>query len=384
MSGEFLRHHLIKQFPVRAAPAVYALLDISDYQILSALCIAVVQQGAEIGPLYTGSVLELIQQEMIITHTCLFIYERCVRAVYDAFQDGIGVIYAEDILLPHYLLVGPCQFTCHTQSVYLTVKNTCRIVHSIILVPECKEILKRSFQERIYQRQQLPGLCLGKPLLMVRCLGHERGRRALYGLMVIKGRIRRQTFQEASVAVRNIYSGFCQHCQSLPCPVPDSISERIHYFATALPDLQEILLRTNGILIKTGTFHYLLTLLGLETQCHSHQVCICTVASALFYLLKDIISKPGQHIRVIFRKGIQNPVHTFRNKRILVQLHLIGSELSDLTGKRLECLLEEPVYGTYCKGPIIMQYVMKHPSGLLLHGIGIRKQRRDKIPEVIR
>ena len=66
-----------------------------------------------------GSVLELVQEEMVISHSELLIYERGVAAVDDASQNGIGIVNAHHVLLLHKLIEGILQFTCETERVNL-------------------------------------------------------------------------------------------------------------------------------------------------------------------------------------------------------------------------------------------------------------------------
>ena len=92
MAFKLVRHNIIQQLPVRASPAVDALLDVSDYQALASLGLALMKQRAEIAPLHTGSILELVKKEMFITDSQLLIHERSIRTVDYVTKNRIGII----------------------------------------------------------------------------------------------------------------------------------------------------------------------------------------------------------------------------------------------------------------------------------------------------
>ena len=66
---EQYRDVIIQKIPVRASPSVDTLLHIAHDKIFPTLGIAVMQKRAEVGPLYRRCILELIQKEMVKTHT---------------------------------------------------------------------------------------------------------------------------------------------------------------------------------------------------------------------------------------------------------------------------------------------------------------------------
>ncbi len=66
----------IKQSPIRSSPTVYALLYITDYQIIKSLGITVLYKRPEILPLYLRCILKLVKKEMFKPYTELFVYER--------------------------------------------------------------------------------------------------------------------------------------------------------------------------------------------------------------------------------------------------------------------------------------------------------------------
>ena len=118
-----VRKHLgdsfIKQFPIGSSPSVYALLHISHYEVLSILTLAVVKQRVEVLPLNMGRILELIQKEVLETHSKLLIYERCIRPVDYILEYSVGIIDAQNILLLHYLLERAAEFIGDTEGIQL-------------------------------------------------------------------------------------------------------------------------------------------------------------------------------------------------------------------------------------------------------------------------
>ena len=94
---DFPRHEV----PVRASPAVDALLDISYQEILEALGVAVGNQGLEVLPLHAGGILELVQEEMLEAYAQFLVDERGVGSIDYVLENDVGVVQAEDVLLLH-------------------------------------------------------------------------------------------------------------------------------------------------------------------------------------------------------------------------------------------------------------------------------------------
>ena len=118
---------MVQQAPVRLAPAVYALLHISDYKIGEALGDAVVKQRAEIFPLDLGGILELVQEEMLISYSCLFIDERSFGIVYYLPERVIGLVYGHYVLLLKNLTKMAVQVVSHSKSIDLAPEGKGRV-----------------------------------------------------------------------------------------------------------------------------------------------------------------------------------------------------------------------------------------------------------------
>ena len=67
--------------------------------------------------------------------------------------------------------------------------------------------------------------------------------------------------------------------------------------------------------------------------------------------------QPPEHIRVFFRKGIQDSVHGFVYQRRLVQFYLVVGSLTDFAGEGLQGPLEELVDGAHRKCAVVVQDV---------------------------
>jgi hypothetical protein len=81
MSVELIRHPVIQKLPGGTTLPVNTLLDITYNKAFSSLGFAFMKQRAEIAPLHSGRILELIQKEMLVTHTQLLIHERSIRPI---------------------------------------------------------------------------------------------------------------------------------------------------------------------------------------------------------------------------------------------------------------------------------------------------------------
>ena len=72
--------NIVQQFPVTLPPAVYALFDVTDNQIVRIyLRHTVVKQLPEVLPLNSTRILELINHDVLQVGSHLFKYKRCVR-----------------------------------------------------------------------------------------------------------------------------------------------------------------------------------------------------------------------------------------------------------------------------------------------------------------
>ena len=128
LGARFPRVHALcqpaQQAPLTATPAVYALLYVTHYQVRATQCLVLEQKHAEVVPLQTARILELIYHYVPQYGAYLLEHKGIVLSVYQAREQGRGARQGEGLPLlvyvPHYLvnarkqlqLVGivPCQF----------------------------------------------------------------------------------------------------------------------------------------------------------------------------------------------------------------------------------------------------------------------------------
>ena len=77
---------------------------------------------------------------MVISHTEFLIYERCIAAVDDASQNGIGIVNAHHVLLLHKFIEGILQFTCETERVNLSEQCESSLVGLVVIGEKIAEM----------------------------------------------------------------------------------------------------------------------------------------------------------------------------------------------------------------------------------------------------
>ena len=378
MAREHLRNSLVKQFPIGSSPSVYALLHISHYEVLSILTLAVVKQRVEVLPLDMGRILELIQKEVLETYAKFLIYERSIRPVDYILEDSVGIIDAQNILFLHYLLERAAEFIGDTEGIQLRIKYHRRIVNRKLLPEQGDKFIERSLQGGIDLRKHGLRLGLCKPLFRISSLGHERFRRRFYLRIGLKFRIVMYLAEKLSVSLLGVHSGTYEHRDHCLGLFHHLASERIPQFTTFFPHGQQAFLRAHDLFIHPRRMHSLLTLRRHQTLCHIKQVRVKTIASSCLDLLQHIGRQPRKKSTILLGKGIQNPVHAFCHKGLLIQFDLIRRELTDFPRECLESLLEELVYRTYSKGTVIMEDITQDGFSLLPHLIFRLEERRHK------
>ena len=85
--GQQLLHLAVQQVQVGAAPAVDALLDVPHHQRTLPAVDGVLEQRPEVLPLQAGGILELVEHEVVVAGSHLFIDEWRIAAVDDSAQD---------------------------------------------------------------------------------------------------------------------------------------------------------------------------------------------------------------------------------------------------------------------------------------------------------
>ena len=113
---------MAQKVPVTATPTINALFDITYHKGIVSGIYAAVEQRTEVFPLHVGSVLELIQKEIVKADAQFLIYERRRRAVYDVAEDSIGVVNGDDVFLLLDLREGLLEFRRHAKGIDL-VRN---------------------------------------------------------------------------------------------------------------------------------------------------------------------------------------------------------------------------------------------------------------------
>ena len=188
------------------------MLDVSDHEIVETTRLTVEQEGAEILPLDHRSVLEFVEEEILETDAQFLINERSVRPVDDVFQDSIGVVDADDVLLPLKVGEGLPQFAGDAQPINLPSDQAGRTIILVSVSEKGAEALKRTFQ-RPFQLQTERIFLLGKPLRAVQRLFQERRFRSLNRLPGIRVRIGIQGFHKAAVAFGRVHTVLLQDGQ---------------------------------------------------------------------------------------------------------------------------------------------------------------------------
>ena len=152
-----------QKLPVRAAPAIDALLDVADHEVGTSGSIAFAKQRKEVLPLDGGSILELIQQEILEADAHFFVDERSVAAVDYVPEDGIGVVDAEDILLLQQGVELTVEIAGQLEAQALLLQQDGRAVHFEGDVKHGAEVPQGTFQHAFDQRKVFLRLGTGKP-----------------------------------------------------------------------------------------------------------------------------------------------------------------------------------------------------------------------------
>ena len=138
-SGEGLLHAFGKQPPVGVAPAVDALLHVAHYQRTVACSFAFPEQRQEILPLHVGCILELVQQEVFVAHAQFFVHEGGVAAGYDAGEQGVAVVQAENSLFLEKRFELCEELAGKAQAEYLGLQNQGSPVDYVFLSEQIHE-----------------------------------------------------------------------------------------------------------------------------------------------------------------------------------------------------------------------------------------------------
>ena len=169
---EFLLKAASQQVPVAPPPAVDTLFHIAHHQRIVSGGQAVLQQGTEIVPLDIGRILEFVQKEMVEPDAQFLVDKGGVRAVDNAFQDGVAVVQGQQVLLFLDGREGFPQFPRHAQAVQLTGNGEGGIVSLERLSETIQKVLERLVQGTGELPEQM-GFAFGEPLLLIGRLGQE-------------------------------------------------------------------------------------------------------------------------------------------------------------------------------------------------------------------
>ena len=165
-----------QQVPVRTSPAVDSLFHVADNQAVMSPGQGILHQRAEILPLERRGILELIQQEMLITDAHFLINERCIRPVDDAAKKCVRVVQGQHVFLFLDLGQRPSQFPGDAESVELVPDQACGRVDLVRLAEKRRKTIQRAVQLP-FKQAAIPVLGFREPLRSVRRIGEERRRR---------------------------------------------------------------------------------------------------------------------------------------------------------------------------------------------------------------
>ena len=116
---------------------------------------------------------------MLISHSSLLIYERCIRPVYDLTQQIIGLVYGKDILLLQHFPVMPVKVIGHSKSVYLSFEGMRSIIDLEARIEHLEKGIHSSCHPAGNQWFKMPVL-LCEPCRRIKGLPSERFGRRLY------------------------------------------------------------------------------------------------------------------------------------------------------------------------------------------------------------
>ena len=105
-----LAHFVRQKGPVGIAPAVDALLNITHDKVLVVIGIALLEKRPEVLPLYIGSILELVNKEILVAHTHLLVHEGSVAACDYVLEDDVRIVEHHHVLFFEKFPVGTIEF----------------------------------------------------------------------------------------------------------------------------------------------------------------------------------------------------------------------------------------------------------------------------------
>ena len=303
-------HTLVEQLPVRIAEAVYALLDVSDYEIFVVVRIAFLQQRQEIHPLYIGGVLELVQQEMLETYAHLLVHERRIAASYDVLEDSVGVVQAHHVLLPEQGVEGGVELPrqSHTEQQFAYDPGTVVTLYIVLGV----------FLEF--------GVCTEEPLFSCKA--------------------------ESGTRLRHRETQLLHPCLEAP-----------DYAVAKLAHPLELFLVGAAVVIHPLLLAQRPVLLGLEQLAHFVEILLHLGLVSPRQAAPYALAYPVEHFLILVRDTVQDAVHSLIHEGILVKFDTVVRELPDFPGEGLEHLLEETVYGADRKGTVIVKHAHEHIPG---------------------
>ena len=371
----------VQEFPVRPPPAVNGLLHVTHDEIVETAGLTVPEQGPEVLPLHGRGVLELVQEEVFEPHAQLLINERGVGAVDDILEDGIGVVNGNDVLLPLDLLEGLPELSGDAQPIDLATDQERRPVFLVAVAEKGTERFQRPFQAA-FQLQAVLVLGLREPLRGIRRILHESSGGRCHGVARSQFLIPVELLHETAVALRRVDAFPPEHVQ-------DSIGSRFHDFeivlgqsVAPLAHRSQMLFGIDFSFVDAETAYGFVMVPRLEVHGHLLKGRLQIESFTLLKACLHVVREPVQKVSVILRKGVEDPVHALLHERSLVQFHLVGGKLADLTGEGPEGLLEKLVNGGDGEGGIVVQDAAQLPCGTLLKRRRIGKQGRDEIREV--
>ena len=269
-----------------------------------------------------GSVLELVQKEMVISHTELLVYERCIAAVDDASQNGIGIVNAHHVLLLHKLIEGILQLTCETERVNLSEQCESSLVGLVVIGEKIAEMAERLLQNPLHRCPEAR-FALGEPQVRTGRIPEESLRRGRDCLIAGHLSIVPDSGQEFPVEFLGLHSGLVQCFQHSGRSTRDFPGKSVNDFAAAFPEPDQILSGINLPVVQVKAFGKCTVSLIVQGRSHLIQLIFNGESPIRVELFHHAVRQPLEQILVLLGKGIQDSVDALLHKGGLVKFDLI-------------------------------------------------------------
>ena len=269
-----------------------------------------------------GSVLELVQEEMVIPHAELLVDERGVAAVDDASQNGIGIVNAHHVLLLHKLIEGILQFACETERVNLAEQCQSGLVGLVVIGEKIAEMAERLLQNPLHRCPEAR-FALGEPQVRTGRIPEESLRRGRDCLIAVHFRIVPDPGQEFPVELLGLHSGLVQCIQHRGRSTRDFPGKSVNDFAAAFPEPDQILSGINLPVVQVKAFGKCTVSLIVQGRSHLIQLIFNGESPIRVELFHHAVRQPLEQILILLGKGIEDSVDALLHKGGLVEFDLI-------------------------------------------------------------